>query len=314
MDEQDAANQPEGRRQRRAPARIVPPETEATIGGALRAAREAAGLTLADVAERTKVRPGILTDIEADDHDRLPALTYTLGFVKAYARTVGLDPDAAADRYRQESHKSEPVPANRDLEPLELQRLPSRRLGWSVGVLLALALAGFWAWGAGWLTPANPPRPKTPVAGASPATGPVGNGAEAAGETPALPASAAPAADAVVTLKAVQEVWLKIADGPETFFMGTLQPGQVLTLPAGRDWRLRTGRAGALAVMVGTRQLPPLGGPVEQLKNHSLRPADLVAAAMPPTGGLTAPPLVGSGLAITPSAAPAAVPPAVPAL
>ena len=138
--------------------------TEAlTIGDELRQAREAAGLKLSEVSERTKIRPGILTDIEADAHDKLPALTYSLGFVKAYARTVGLDPLAAAERYRRESHKGDPVPTMVDLQPLEEKRLPSR--GLLAGSLLALllVLAGFWAWGAGWLTPAPPAPPQAPA-------------------------------------------------------------------------------------------------------------------------------------------------------
>lgn len=290
MDETDATEQqmPHRKDENAATAAAgTPPATEpATIGASLRAAREAAGLTLADVAERTKVRPGILTAIEADDHDHLPALTYTLGFVKAYARTIGIDPDAAADRYRQELHKGEPVPSQRDLQPLEEQRLPSRRLGWLSALLLLLALAGFWAWGAGWLTPANPPRPATPVAVQAPA-------ADAAPDVaPAADTATPPPADAVVTLTAKEEVWLKIAEGKDHFFMGTMQPGQVLTLPAGRHWQLRTGRAGALEVKVGNQVLPPLGGPAEQLKDLSLQPADLMARVAPPTvttGGLAPP-------------------------
>lgn len=252
--------------------------TEAlTIGDELRQAREAAGLKLSEVSERTKIRPGILTDIEADAHDKLPALTYSLGFVKAYARTVGLDPLAAAERYRRESHKGDPVPTMVDLQPLEEKRLPSR--GLLVGSLLALllVLAGFWAWGAGWLTSAPPAAPQaTTTPEIEVETGSVEVTPEAPPVNPSAP----------VTITAREEVWLRIADGDEAFFMGTMTPGQTMTLPPGRSWTLRTGRAGVLDVKVGDKAVPALGGAAEQVRNLSLKPEDLLGRPAPAAGGL----------------------------
>jgi len=260
------------------------PQQPQTIGEALRRAREAAGLTLDDVAERTKVRPGILREIDADAHDKLPALTYSLGFVKAYARTVGMDPAAAAERYRRESMKGDPVPTMVDLQPLEEKRLPTRKVVAFATGGLVLALLLFWAWGAGWLDSAQPVAPGAlPDAGienvivAEPPPG-------AVEVTPTVPPAANPAAP--VTLTAKEEVWLRINDGSETFFMGTMAPGQVLTLPLGRSWLLRTGRAGALDVKVGATAVPPLGGPAEQVRNVSLKPEDLLARPAPAAGGL----------------------------
>jgi transcriptional regulator with XRE-family HTH domain len=265
-----------------------------TIGEALRQAREAAGLTLAEVAERTKVRPGILAEIEADDHDRLPALTYSLGFVKAYARTVGMDPIAAAERYRLESRKGDPIPTQVDLQPLEAKRLPSARLVAATVALLGLLVAGFWAWGAGWLTGTPPAEPTEQATAAATDVQPAEPEAEEA---------AAPVADpaAPVTVTAREEVWLRISDGTETFFMGTMTAGQSMALPAGRAWQLRTGRAGALDVKVGGTAIPPLGGPAEQVRNLSLKPEDLLARQA--AAGL---PATTPGIAPAPAAAPAA--------
>ena len=278
-----------------------------TIGDELRQAREAAGLTLTDVAERTKIRPGILTDIEADAHDKLPALTYSLGFVKAYARTVGLDPVAAGERYRRESHKGDPVPTMVDLQPLEEQRLPSRKL--LLGSILAVlaVLAGFWAWGAGWLTGAPPAPPQAPAA--------VEADVGSVEVTPEAAATPAVNPSAPVTITAREEVWLRIADGDEAFFMGTMTAGQTMTLPPGRAWTLRTGRAGVLDVKVGDKAVPALGGPAEQVRNLSLKPEDLLARQAAATGGL-APAVPVGGLApaapvpgiAQPAAAPAAAP------
>jgi cytoskeletal protein RodZ len=267
-----------------------------TIGEALRRAREDAGLTLAEIAERTKVRPGILAEIEADDHDRLPALTYSLGFVKAYARTVGMDPIAAADRYRLESQKGDPVPTMVDLQPLEAKRLPSGKLVAASLAVLLLLVAVFWAWGAGWLAPAPPAEPE-----ATNATSDSVPAEPEAEEAPAAAAAGTPTA-APVTLTAREEVWLRISDGDETLFMGTMAPGQSMALPPGRAWQLRTGRAGVLDVKVGTVQIPPLGGPAEQVRNLSLKPEDLLARqAAGGTPGLAATPAATAAAAAAPA-------------
>jgi hypothetical protein len=75
-----------------------PPTTEAP-GLWLRRHREARSLTIEDLARTTKINKTILTAIESSDVRRLPATIYTRGFVKAYAREVGLDPENTADEY-----------------------------------------------------------------------------------------------------------------------------------------------------------------------------------------------------------------------
>jgi hypothetical protein len=112
-----------------------------------------------------------------------------------------------------------------------------------------------------------------------------------------------------VVLTAREEVWLRISDGTETFFMGTMTAGQSMTLPQGRAWQLRTGRAGALDVKVGTTALPPLGGPAEQVRNLSLKPEDLLArqAGAPQAG--TGAPVPGLAEAAVPAPAAAQIAP-----
>ena len=244
-----------------------------TLGQRLRLAREAAGLTLAEVADRTKVRPGLLSDIEEGAHERLPALTYALGFVKAYARTVGIDPVEAANAYRQESQKLDPVPSMVDLQPLEARRLPSRGLVFAMSFLILLLLGGFWAWSAGWLTPATGQRDDAPAIAEAPE--------EEAAVAVAPPPAPAEEDSQMVTLTANDEVWLQITDSGTTFFTGTLAPGQQLTLPEDHAWLLHTGRAGALDVAVGARALPPLGRPIETLRNFPLSPDALLARLAP---------------------------------
>ena len=62
-----------------------------SVGERLRGAREAAGLSLEDIATSTRIPTRHLESLETSDFSRLPAPTYTIGFAKSYAAAVGLD-------------------------------------------------------------------------------------------------------------------------------------------------------------------------------------------------------------------------------
>lgn len=66
----------------------------ATAGSKLKAAREAAGLSLDAVAQQLKLAPRQVKALEEDDWPRLPGRTFVRGFARNYARFVQLDPDA----------------------------------------------------------------------------------------------------------------------------------------------------------------------------------------------------------------------------
>ncbi|HXT03009.1 MAG TPA: RodZ domain-containing protein [Casimicrobiaceae bacterium] len=74
------------------PASAGPRQT--TAGSKLKAAREAAGLSLDAVAQQLKLAPRQVKALEDDDWQRLPGRTFARGFARNYARFVRLDPDA----------------------------------------------------------------------------------------------------------------------------------------------------------------------------------------------------------------------------
>jgi cytoskeletal protein RodZ len=280
-------------------------------GAMLLAARTAAGLELLDVARETRVPIRHLKALEADKHDELPALPYAIGFVKAYARAVGLDSETMANQFRSETSKSAHVPTPISLEPLDERRLPSRGL-WIASLVIVIAIiAALSAWGAGAF---DPPPPVAPEMAAATAPDPAVAAASAPAGTNAAPpatTSAAPGtASGPVVLTATRDVWVKISDkaSGETLKVGVLGNGESYTVPADRPTAtLWTGMAGALSVGIGGQTLPPLGGPVETIRNISLLPADLVARS----AAFAAPAASASAPAADPSLpAPIATPPA----
>jgi cytoskeleton protein RodZ len=65
-----------------------------SAGAMLRSAREAAGLSVVDVAQQLKLAPRQVQALEEDDFQRLPGRTFARGFARNYARFIQLDPDA----------------------------------------------------------------------------------------------------------------------------------------------------------------------------------------------------------------------------
>jgi hypothetical protein len=65
----------------------------------LRAGRDARGMTLAQVAQTTRIQHRALERLEAASFDELPADVFVRGFIRNYARCVGLPVDEALDRY-----------------------------------------------------------------------------------------------------------------------------------------------------------------------------------------------------------------------
>ncbi len=76
------------------------PELPDVLTGAdLKRLREARGLSLRHMADVSKVGTRFLEYIEADRFGQLPPPVYLRGFLKEYARIVGLDPRAVAEAY-----------------------------------------------------------------------------------------------------------------------------------------------------------------------------------------------------------------------
>lgn len=68
------------------------PSDEPTLGAALRAAREAAGKSVEEVSESTRIRGTLIRDLEADSFASSMGAVYARGHVKAIAHAVGADP------------------------------------------------------------------------------------------------------------------------------------------------------------------------------------------------------------------------------
>jgi cytoskeletal protein RodZ len=106
-----------------------------TFGEELRREREIRGISLKEIADATKISRRFLDAIERNDHKTLPAPVFTRGFVREYARYLGLNAEeivsrynyaaAGDDRIEKSAHLDRLVP-DRAVEP---ERKPARVSG-----------------------------------------------------------------------------------------------------------------------------------------------------------------------------------------
>lgn len=230
---------------------IGAPEAQlSTPGAKLRAAREAQGLSLQDVATRTRIAVRQLDAVERDDYTALPGIPYAVGFARAYARAVDLDEVTIAAEVRHGVHNSD-IGANRyeAFEPADPARVPSRTLAWTAALIVVVLIAGFTIWRTQLLTP--PTAEEIAQEEAQPVA------ARPAG-VPPVPPAAQP-----VVFTAVDDVWLRIYDeAGERLKDGLMKKGEIFTLPyEAKGPMILTGRPQALAVTVGGKPVAPLGAP-----------------------------------------------------
>lgn len=268
-----------------APQGAVP---AATFGEELRKEREIRGISLKEIADSTKISKRFLELIEKNDFRSLPAPVFTRGFVREYARYLGLNSDEMVSRY---VHFVESNPPGEEPTPSRPRPLPVRTLRvtpepargvWVVPVLIALVvglivLAFFLYF-----------RGRGVLGGPTAAPAAVMPGAPARSRLPVPPSTQNPIAAEPVSnqmtmkLTATDKVWVTLAVDGETVINEVLNPGAQREFKADREFRFKTiGNAAGVSLSFNGNPLPPLGAAGEVVRNRVFNRGNLSAASPP---------------------------------
>src|SRR5947208_3363550 len=250
----------------------------ASFGEELRREREIRGISLKEIADATKVSKRFLEAIERNDHRTLPAPVFTRGFVREYAKYLGLSTDEIVNRYNYAAAGDDRIEKSAHLErliappPPPLKEKPFKPSGippWyaifdrnviiSVIIVAALAALGYWAWRhkhdsdaatreeAAQVTSTHA-VPKRPAAAASAAT---------------ATTSGAPANDDTLRLaiEATARTWIVLEADGKTVFNGEMPKGNRQSYAAKERFLFRTiGNAGGVTLTLNDVTIPPFGG------------------------------------------------------
>ena len=229
----------------------VEPAADPVIGPDLAAARTRLGLSVDQLADRTRIRPHVIESIEVDDFAPCGGDFYARGHLRTLARVLGVDVAPLLVSYDERYAHAEIDP--RRVFEAELATgangsIRSTRGGPNWSMLVAVVMALVLCWSVARLVMDAPPelRGSTPVLNGS--GGPGGAGSAVLGDP--VP---------VVVTATTSGAHIKVRDGSgEIVFAGNLAVGEVKELDAAPPVRVQS-TDGAVTVALDGQDAKPIG-------------------------------------------------------
>jgi cytoskeletal protein RodZ len=116
-------------------------EPAPTFGPRLRQERERRHISLTSIAQNTKISKALLEALERDDVSRWPAGIFRRSFVRAYAQSIGLDPDEVVREFLERF--PDPAAAEAESPPPEARRSATSS-GERIDIVLRFSLPRAW--------------------------------------------------------------------------------------------------------------------------------------------------------------------------
>jgi cytoskeletal protein RodZ len=260
-----------------------------SFGERLKKEREKRGMTLEDVSGATKISVRNLRALEQEKFDQMPGGIFNRGFVRSFAKHLGLDDDQVVADYREAAGESVPTLDPADIPapghtpekvagpPSSPPRESSGQVPWAalIGlVVLGAIAAGFWSYHSHRKTsetsalaveptpggrPAEAPSP-SPEAAMPPGPRSDANTAPTSSPPPSPETQSPPAGVAGsgfdLALRAHDEVWLSSAVDGKPPSEAIMEDGQSITVHASDRAILKVGNAGALDVVFNGQRVP----------------------------------------------------------
>lgn len=269
-----------------------------SFGERMQREREMRGITLEQISESTKISSRCLRALEKEEFDLLPGGIFNKGFVRAYARHLGIDEEQAVADFVAAcgGEKEQPLPDPAVPRAVALGQSAHEHANWRafalIAVLLATAVAAAWKLGpvtfyavSESLTahlkhkpssrPRTTPQPAPETATEAPvAPGPAvqkkavaqAKAVTVAVSTPAAPpdvATAPPSASVSasfdVRIRATQDAWVQIVADGKLLSEGVLVASAEKHIRASKEVTIKTGNAAAVEVSFNGQPLPSLG-------------------------------------------------------
>ncbi len=216
-----------------------------TPGQALAARREERGLTVEQVAAATRIGADHLRALEADNAGRIAAPVYAKGYLRTYAKYLGLDPDDLAANLPERPKPGLDVKLGiEELRPRVIITTPA------IAAALVVLLLGVFT-GYAWRQLDAQHRTAQVIPSSSPVA--------AQGATPASPA--VQSRPIVVGVRVTDTVWINaVVDGtPQYGDSGRTLPAGSVVYFTGHDVEITSGKASATFISIDGKNLGPMG-------------------------------------------------------
>ncbi|MGI6452028.1 MAG: helix-turn-helix domain-containing protein [Syntrophomonadaceae bacterium] len=222
-----------------------------TLGELLKHEREKQGFSLEAVEEETKIRKFYLQAIERGDWASLPPKVYATGFVKRYARFLGLDEEELGKQFKEQFYPEQaqekaiiiPEKMRSTEEPGIMKNIAAAAV-----FLIIVLLAGNFI--VNILTgPDNLDIPPNNPTVQQPGTNNDENNQNQEEYEPPK-----------IEIQAVMDCWLRIVVDGEEVYSGILKPGESKVFSGNDSLYLKAGNAGGINILYNGEPMESLGG------------------------------------------------------
>ncbi|MBI5198725.1 MAG: helix-turn-helix domain-containing protein [Nitrospirae bacterium] len=226
------------------------------LGEYLRRQRELKGLSLRDISDKTRIGISYLRYIEENQFDRIPGEIFLKGFLRLYAKALGLQEKEILERYNllyekkdQEEEIEQEVKKERYyrfVSWLRHRKLPS--WAWAIPVLLIVIL----------LFQGLPKKRERPTLSSKE----VNKITKPASPTSPTSSTILPTEipqELTLSIEAVEETWIKILIDGDEVREALLKAGDSVNFNAKKNFGLTIGNAGGINIKFNGKELKTLG-------------------------------------------------------
>lgn len=256
-----------------------------SLGENFQRAREAKGLTLEEAAARTRILPQYLKAVEDNNYAKLPDEVFAKGFVRSYARLLGLNEGAVIRQFDESggqfyAKRAERESLKQQLEEEERRKKTNRNL--VIGAISAVLLVLFVLMGRdrdrSEQRPLPAPVPSAPLPAPAPEP-PRTDPSTPPGDPAARPFPVQPEVERnfsgalplegiapdgrkklVLDVEAIERCWVKVQADQAAIQEVLLNPGDRVRWKAQERLTLTLGNAGGVRISLNGKLQGPYGG------------------------------------------------------
>lgn len=236
------------------------------VGQRLQEERLQQGFSLEQIEEETKIRKYYLQALEEENYRVLPPQVYATGFVKRYAKFLGLDEAEFSSQFKQEVYSNEEetqvTQVNEPLTPINKVVLPWGNI--MAGIIFLVLAIWIGNYIVGYLSErgAQEAQPQTPG---------IQQPADQPSEADEEPDATSPPNEnpvALLELKTTQPCWLLVVVDGQAQYSGTLPAGEERVFEGKELIYIKAGNAGGLELTFNGVKQEPLGatGEVKEIE------------------------------------------------
>ncbi len=233
-------------------------------GEILKKRREELGRDIQEIADLLKIRADCIRAIEEDAFEKLPAPVYTLGYIRCYARYLGIDADPIVEYYS----KNLSQPRASTIIPIAFSQKKSPLISYAIvvllGVVAALFLAVYFRQRPAGNAAVAPVKPETVEA--APAAPAATSSAPASPPLTSAPAAAQTEAGThTLSVTASRTTWmlLRFSGGKTEELM--MKPGESRNWSFADSLSMKVGNAGGIRISLDGKDLGAPGLPGQVL-------------------------------------------------